>query len=528
MSLSRIFRVFGKLNNYKEKNTTMRNLSLILQICLSFLFTVKAQESKRIVEDFHEEEITFLSDWWKNPAMRFAYPLQQFTDVSVNFLKKDAKAFAIQEGADTHKFEFRSNSFFKDTKQLYYGSANYSKWNIEGYKWNTIADINLLQPYIIADTIGGKMYNEQYFFSGGYARRFSRIGVGAFASYRAKTAYKKIDPRPNNTVSDLKVRLGTAWKMSSNYTLGGAIDFNKYQQDQSMSVYKDGGGAKIYYLRGLGVADERFSTVITDRSGVGNKYKQNDYGLTLSFFPSQQRGFLSMISFSNANLELLKQRGRTQMSVNELKTNLAKTSLGYKFTMKEVGCLVKLYGQYREQKGKEFIYKQNLTLLTTTEKYKNTEYRAGVEALGRYQWKNISSLTTLNIAYCNQEERYAGVRNSTSNAKNVGNIVLKLQENLLWSFEKSTLLTKFGIGYRHNLRKDLKTGTLTADRARETLVMPDYLFDTSNYILGNFTLRYDYKLTEKYAIYGKGICQYANYQDLGNRQHYQFSVGLAF
>ncbi len=148
--------------------------------------------------------------------------------------------------------------------------------------------------------------------------------------------------------------------------------------------------------------------------------------------------------------------------------------------------------------------------------------------MGRYQWKDINSLTFFNVAYCNQEERYSGVRNSTSSAKDVGNIVLKLQENLLWNFEKSTLLTKFAIGYRHNLRKDLKTGSLTADRAKETLVMPDYLFATSNYMLGNFTLRYDYKLTEKYAIYGKGSCQYANYQDLGNRQYYQIAVGLAF
>ncbi len=506
----------------------MRNLFPIVLICLGFSFMVRGQETKKPVEDHHREEIAFFTDWWQNPAMRFSYPLQQFTDVSVSFLQKDNEAFATQKGSDVNKFKFRANSFSKDTTQLYYGKAIYGKWNDGGYKWNTVADVGTLQPYIIADTIGGKMYNEKYFFSGGYAKRFSKISLGAFTSYRAMTAYKKKDPRPNNTVSDLNVRLGSAWEMSTKYTLGLDIHFNKYQQDQHIAVYRDGGGAMLYYLRGLGVADERFSTVITDNSSSSNKYKQNNYGATLSLFPKRQKGFLSTVSFSKIDLELFKYLGKILLNISDLKTNLTKASLGYKFNVKNVGCLLKVYGQYREQKGKEYIYRQNSTLLSTAEKYKNTVYVGGMEALGSYQWKNTNSLTRLNIAYSDQEERYTGLRSITSSAKDVGNITIRLQENLLWDLGKNSLLTKFGVGYRHNLEKDLKTGSLTAERARETLVVPDYLFETSDFVSGQFTLRYDYQLTHKYGVYGKGIYQYAKYQELGNRQQYQIAVGLAF
>lgn len=506
----------------------MRKIFLALIIGCSLLQIAKGQTSAKVVEDYHKEKIHFFADWWQNPAMRFAYPVQQFTDVSLNYQQKDNEAFAIQKGSDLNAFTFRANSFFRDTTQLYYGKAAYNKWNIEGYKWNTVADVDLLQPYIVADTIGGKMYNEQYAFAGGYARRFSKISVGAFASYRAMTAYKKKDPRPKSTVSHLKVNLGGTWAMSAKYTLGTSLLFNKYTQDHHISIFKDGSGAMLYYLRGLGIADERFSTGITDKSGSSNKYRQKGYGATVSLFPAKQRGFLGTLSVRTKDLELLKEKGPIMQKISTLQTNFVKGNLGYKFNIKTIGCIAKIYGHYGEQSGKEYIYRTNSTVLSIVEKYKSSNYIAGFEALGAYDWENVKSLTKLSVAYNSQEERYGNTKKLTSSTKDVGNFSINLQENLLWHFEKSTFFTKVGLGYRHNLNKNLRTGTLTADRAKATLVLPDYLFETNSCLAGQLSLRYDYQLNETFCIYGKGLYNYANYEDLGSRQHYQITVGLAF
>lgn len=506
----------------------MRKLIAILPFFLCFSFFLKGQQVQPVVEDFHKEKIGFFADWWQNPAMRFYFPIEQFTDVSVNFSEKDHKAFATQEGADSNGFLFRANSFFKDRKQLYYGKATYSKINKENYKWNTVADVNLLQPYIVADTTGGKMYAEHYFFAGGYARRFAKINIGAFASYRAATAYKKKDPRPNNTVSDLRFNLGTAWTMSSKYTLGFDFDLNKYQQDQGIKIYQEGGGAALFYLRGLGVADERFSTVITDKSGVGNKYKKHTYGLNLTLFPVARNGFLVTFSGIKEHLRLLKYRGSLLQDVSALKTQELKSAVGYKFRVKNADWLVKAYGQYKEQKGKEYIYRQNGTLLSTTEKYKKENYVGGLESLLTYKWESIYTITQFEVSYTNTKEQYAGLKEITSSIKKKADMTFNLQENLLWNFEKSSLLVKIGTSYRHSLSKTLKTGILTAKGAKETLLTPDYLFETSNYIAGQLGLRYDYKLTEKYSIYGKTVCQYARYKEIGNRKEYKLSIGMAF
>lgn len=505
----------------------MRNLIiLLLSLCLSVV--IKGQDKQVVVEDFHQEKIDFFADWWQNPAMRFHFPIQKFTDVSLNFSEQDHTAFATQEGSGSNGFLFRANSFFRDTLQSYYGKAWYRKENKEGCRWNTVVDVNRLQPYIIADTLTNKVYAEHYFFSGGYARRFSQIALGAFASYRATTAYKKRDPRPNSTVSDLKVKLGATWRMSAKYSLGFHLDMNKYKQDQSMSIYKEGGSAPLYYLRGLGVADERFSTVITDRSGVANKYKQYIYGVNLTLFPSKQFGFLGTFSSDRGQLNLLKHQGAILLDISSLYSQQFKSSVGYKFRFRNVGYLVKAYGQFQALKGKEYIYRQNMTLLSIAEKYKKTVYTTGGEVLVSYKKGKRNSLTKLNVFYLNTEEQYAGLRATTSNAKKLQSITADLQENLFWKFEKSSLLMKLCLSYRHNLSKDLKTGSLTAERAKETLVLPDYFFETADYLSGQFSIRYDYKLATKYSVYGKVTSGYAKYKNIGNRKFYKLAIGLAF
>lgn len=506
----------------------MRKICLAVLIVISFLPKAKGQTSIKVVEDYHKDKIAFFEDWWQNPAMRFAFPIQQFTDVSLNYRQENNEAFATQKGADLNVFTFRANSFFRDTTQLYYGKAMYSKWNVEGYNWNTIADVDLLQPYIVADTIGGKMYNEKYIFAGGYARRFSKFSLGALASFRAMTSYKKKDPRPENTVSDLHLNLGAAWEMSNTYSLGVTFLFKKYTQDNKISIFKDGSGTMLYYLRGLGIADEHFSTVITYNSSPSNKYKLNDYGILLSLFPTEESACLAMLSYEKKDLGFLYQKGTIWQDISDLQTNLAKGSFGYRFQVNDVGFLTKIYGQYGNQIGTEYIYKMNGLLLSTAEKYKNTNYLGGFEVLGTYAWKNVNSLTKLNVAYSSQEERYGNAKKITSSAKDVGNITLNLQENLLWNFEKSAFLAKVALGYRHNLNKDLRAGTLTADGARANLIQPNYLFEISDYFAGQLTLRYDYQLNEKFRIYGKGMCYYANYDDLGNRQYFQIAIGVSF
>ena len=50
-----------------------------------------------------------------------------------------------------------------------WGNTSYNNGLKNNIKWSSTSDFLLLYPYVMADTIGGNLYNERYIFSGGCA-----------------------------------------------------------------------------------------------------------------------------------------------------------------------------------------------------------------------------------------------------------------------------------------------------------------------------------------------------------------------
>lgn len=498
---------------------------LSVLLCLSLLTIVKGQ-AKRIVEDYYKEEINFFSEWWHNPAMRFASPHHQFTDVSFNYSQEDNEAFAVQKGSEISTFKFRANSFFRDANKLYYGKAAYNKWDIEGSKWNSSSDIDLIYPYIVADDARVKVANEQYSLAGGYAQRFGKINLGASASYRAMTAYKRKDPRPKNTIYDLSFRLGGTYQLSNKYLLGSSLYFNKYQQRQSIRVYAKANEPNLYYLRGIGITFDGFDITVKNGSVFGNEYIQNTYAVRLSLLPLDKKGVFATTYFSKKQLNLCESEEPLREIIT-MNINTATANLGYGNKTLNMEYFVKLYGKYKQAKSKEYTYQVKI-LSQVLEKYTNMNYVAGLEALATYHLGNTKSLSNFDISYNRNNERYIDAQQRYCASKEINNLKGNIQQSFLWNFKKSSFLTKIGASYRHNLKKKLKTSDLTHSDIRETLVEPDFRFYTTNAIGGKLTLRYDYQLHKEFSIYGKTKYRYANYKNIGNRQYGEVTLGLTF
>jgi hypothetical protein len=486
-------------------------------------------QNNRPLYDYQKEQINFFSSWWHNPAMRFYYPIDKITDVSFSETITNNNIYNIQEGNKSHHFLFTANSFTKEDKQLFYGMATYNKGVQENINWNTLTDINRLYPYIVADTISDKMYKEQYDFAGGYAHKYNKLTLGAFVSYTASTAYDRHDPRPQNTVSDLKVTMGASYPIGSKYKVGFNLYFDKYQQDQSLRIYKEGGSAKIFYLRGLGVADEQFSTVITKTAGgADNTYKQKKYGGTISLYPEANSGIFLALSAATSNLELIS--GNRNTTICMLDNNTSTVELGYKINR---NYNVKLLGEYQQKEGAEYIYTFSGSLLNKAIKYKNKEYLVGVSVSGKINWAdNIKGNFVTNFSWNSTDEKYMKIGNTAINTKKIENISFDLVKNVLQQFNRSHLLLKIEANYSHNLNKKLNVGKLAAPEIIENLVEPNFLYQSANIVSGNLLLRYDYYINKKYAVYVKGNYRYTRFpkldSDINTNKLYGMGLGLTF
>lgn len=502
--------------------------TIILTCLLIFTFEfniLKAQATKNY--DFEKMKIKLYDAWWQNPAMRFLYPVQHHTELSLNGEWSENKAGLIQEGNALRNFNFRVNSFFKNSKKLYYGKAEYNNGFNSNVKWCNVADNRALYPYIIADTLETKMNKESYLFAGGYATRFRKIGIGLFGSYHAAKSFKEIDPRPLNTSSELNLNIGTTYPFFKHHILGLDFSYEKYQQNQDIRVFKDVHSIKLYFLRGLGVADKYFSKKIYESISLNNKYRKNRFQGNLTLLPTNNSGYIFSLSTGVTDLELLSDDNR--IIVNLEKKQL-KTQLGYKFSYNETPFVIKIKGEYNKDKGKEYNYDRGTSLMAPiiAPKFKKENYLLEFTAIANYRWnKKVSAYYQLFANYFNDEEKYMAL-NKAANMQKYSNINVGMKTATLIRFKHNSLFFKADLSYRKNNDKVLNVSYLIAPWAKKDLVIPDYNNLTSDVISYKLAMRYDYKINQGFALYGRALFHYAKHIKMAANQYINIGIGLAF
>lgn len=502
----------------------------ILSAVLVFICIIGNAQINRSNYDFQKDQIDLFSSWWKNPAMRFHYPLEKLTEVSLSQSAYDNNVYDVQKGDKGNNFEFLASSFTKRQNKLFYGGATYDNGVQKNVNWNTLTDIDRLYPYIVADTIPDKMLKEQYYFSGGYAQKINESVLGIFASYTASTSYDRKDPRPLNKVTDLHLIAGLSRTLFPNYNFGLSLFFDKYQQDQTLSLFKDNGSARVNYLRGLGVTDVTYSTVITKTGGgAQNTYSQNCYGLNISMLPLNKKRLFISLSASGNNLELI--AGNNNQTVSEYDKKLGKLEFAYRISE---AYKIKLLGELSKGDGTEYNYDRSKQhLLNKAKKFKNMTQLLQLSFVGEVDLgTNTKGNFILRADYQSLEEKYLKTGNASINNKNIKNLSTGFLINVLKQYERSGLLLKLETNYRKNLSKELNAGTLAADKAIEQLVEPNYIFQSANQLFTDLLIRYDYYINEKYAVYLKGNFGYSRFNQIdsgGNdNKTYSIAVGLSF
>lgn len=196
----------------------------------------------------------------RNPALHGFIYQRSFSQLSLGIdIQRQSQAFTPENG-DGHTMPYIkvSTCHRLDDKSGVWGEASYTTGKQHNIRWNSTSDYDLLQPYVLADTVGGDTRRERYAISGGYARKIKQWALGAEMLVRAEQEYRNHDPRMRGVVTDLTLRLGSSYELSR-YRFGAALEGNIYRQTNSVAFYREEGVVPEYQMTGLGTEYSRFS-----------------------------------------------------------------------------------------------------------------------------------------------------------------------------------------------------------------------------------------------------------------------------
>ena len=139
-----------------------------------------------------------------------------------------------------------------------WGHASYMNGQQRHIRWNSTSDYDLLEPYILADTVGGDTQHERYVFEGGYALHMDSWLIGAEMLLRADHEYRDIDPRMRGIANELILRLGAS-RQWCHYHWAFGFEGSVYKQRNTVEFYRELGVVPEYQMTGLGTDYARFS-----------------------------------------------------------------------------------------------------------------------------------------------------------------------------------------------------------------------------------------------------------------------------
>lgn len=325
-------------------------------------------------------------------------------------MRNEERPMLQAEGSGLHLGRLQVESYMHLNKRsTVEANASYRRGVKQNVCWNSSSDYALLYPYIGADSIGGNLQVEQYAFGGSYAHRGEKFTFGIGADYRALHEFRKVDPRPRNITSDLKINLGGGYNFKE-YMLGVSLGARIYNQEHSVDYYSiKGPNTNQLPMTGLGTYYDRFAgsgEVHTDY-----RFKGFGYSASLQFVPKVAEGWRAMADYSalKINRELPQYNNIT---LTTLRTQQLSAIVSYSATEDRIRWAVGAEGYYELRRGDENILNVSASssdmILDTYTMYEghtiNAAITAGVEWM--YGWGKVYVRPKVGILSMNAGYRY--------------------------------------------------------------------------------------------------------------------------
>lgn len=477
---------------------------------------------QRVVSSNSETE-RLLQLAWGNPAVMQFKRNYSLSEVKVGYnSRSENHAVNVQQGEGDHTLVFDAETYMKHRNSTLWGEAYYNNGRIKGINWNETSEPQMVQPYLLADSVGGKMNVERYSFMGGWAHYNGRLALGASIGYTAGLYYRNVDPRPRNVTANLHVQAGIGYNVWHGYVLAASFNYKKYKQTNNVAFYSELGSDKIFHLVGFTNDYSRFAG-----TGIQTYYNGNRLGATLNFHPTGGSGFSASIdasrfSFNNIITQLNK-LPMAHLTHNELQAEAGwvDTNWGVKAHV-EASRRVGTENIFGDPAGS--VYSQIGTLDMS---FQNT-FGAVVDGVWQHCFGSIMIAAHPTVGYYHYNEIY--VDPATSKQINTMNYAFTLRgaTRLGW---RTHLVLMLGVDHIAPTSSSLE---LNSDDVKPELAgLERAVQSTFNYLSGSRTsllagLDVTVAINTKYALRGKASWQRTAYIMNTHRNEIDFSLGFLF
>lgn len=421
----------------------------------------------------------------QNPALMTRAYLKSFTQLGAQLeYSKQSEAFCLEKGTGSFTPEVAVNSYIKLTRSsVVWGEAGYANGKFFDKVYNNVADLELLYPDIIADSIGGDTRRERYLFSGGYAAERGKWQMGGELRFRAEQEYRSYDPRMRSIVSDLNLRAGAAYALGS-YRLGAFVAGNIYRQTADVDFYGETNGMGELQMTGLGTSYVRFSGSNRDIFYEG---KGGVVGIDVT--PNADNGWWGHLRHSMHQYERLSDEYNA-LPLTTLYRQQTGITVGYKQKQEKRDWALLLHAGYDKRASDEHVVGsasgQDYPILTDLTMYRQYQWDVYAAALyGRNSWHLLAR-----AGFLSNRQSYAYEERKMQYARLYGELTAQWLKGVGKELKLDVQTT---CGYAGNIRHEI-----LMPYANMTPSITAYVKHTYNYLKASYahvgaSVRADYK-----------------------------------
>lgn len=496
-------------------------------LLLSFLGALNccAQDSILFSQRIAENISPFTSkkeEIYKSPALRPYYRLTNYSSLAVNLERTDKDLYLRQEGSGNDGLKINSESFLKDLKgTTLWGKANYINNKVKNVNYNETLDYQYVYPYVMADTVGGNLTAETYYFGGGLSKKIGALRYGIDGGFKGIQSFRDVDPRPKNISADIHISASAAKEFSNGKAFSLDLNLQKYKQNNSLDFVNELGFPLVYHDTGLGVYNELLAG-----TRMQAYYKGLRLGAQLNFLPTNLEGIALQVGYSRFNLG--KELSSIADKVSAIEEDQAHILVAFNRKINRHNYLFKLRGSYTKRNGTEAVFanigQASLYKVDEGVRYENVQLNLDLNAVYHTTIKDMNFYLGLETSFNEVKENYISpdrfLNYQRVNYSGFISIVKPIRTTLV------NLAIKAGAVQR--LNSSFSWIGLNRERGMFEMLNANYAYLSSSSKVVSTTLRVDFPLTNKLSAFTKANAMYTHYDTDRKATTVSLSAGVTF
>lgn len=424
----------------------------------------------------------------KNPALHGIAFSSAFSQVGIEAdCLHQTDAFVLQKGTGYTLYQAEADTYLRlSARTAVWGKASYMTGHSRNIKWSSVSDYELMEPYILADTLGGRTERERYVFEGGYATRLNHLLLGGELLFRAEHEYRTVDPRMRAIVTDLTLRGGAAYETRT-YHWGAALEANIYKQTDNVTFYRETGVIPEFQLTGLGAVYVRFSGEVNNLYFNGGGVQ-----LYLNASPLSGSGLFGNMTLGEHRYERIA-ASLNSLPLTKLYREEARLQAGWKHRSAQD---VAVYADvaYTHRMGDENMVgssqSNNFPILTTLTMYKQDMIDASLNAIyGCHQPQDWHIMAK--AGYKNNSEKYVDPERKLGYSHVYGELKGQLITGIA---PRTTLNCSAGASYVKCIDDEFSIPVLITEASAVDMLNHNYRYQKAGYTAVNANVRADHML----------------------------------